>query len=705
MEFLEKIRKNLANSDILLGGGVLAVLILIVIPLPGAVLDALIIISLLSGMVILLTALSSQGPADFSVFPTLLLVMTIYRLAINVATTRMVLTQGANADSAMIEVFGTFVVGGGTGAGGYVVGFIIFLILTLVQILVITKGATRVSEVAARFALDSLPGRQMAIDADLTGGYIDEREARKRRENLNKESSFYGAMDGASKFVQGDVRLGLVITLINILGGLIVGVSIMGLAFAEALEIYTRFTIGDGLVSQIPALLISTATGIIVSRSVSEDSLPEEINKQVLSNANILYVTGAILVLTGFLPGFPTVALFGIGGGLLYLGSRFDRETKRKEDEEVKKQESQAEDKRPESYLQHLRTEPLELEVGYNLIPLVDPKSGGTLLDQISRLRRTFAINSGLIVPPVRIRDNMNLEPGEYAIRLHGSVIADFKLEPDRLMAIDTGRIHGEIEGATEFQEPTYGLRAFWIHPEQKADAEEKGYDVVDPATVIATHLSSVIQENSAEIMERQQIKSIVDSVREENPVIVDEVLNEKKVPLATIQKVLQHLLRENVSIRNMGRILEGIADNAEVSRGDPLAISEAVRYMIRRQIAADYVDENKVLSAISVDLGLDRKLRDAIIRDEEEGMLLNLKPDQQQALLESISVEAKKALDRQLPVVLICSRAIRPAMYFLLKRSVQAKNLAVLAQEEIPEDVKVEFLGQVGMKKEAATA
>ncbi len=696
---LEKIRPYVQNSEFSLGLGVVFILILIVIPLPGPLLDALIAISLLSGILILMTALSSTSPAEFSVFPTLLLITTIYRLAVNVSATRMILTKGAASNSAMIEAFGTFVVGGGGDTGGYVIGVIIFLILTLVQIIVITKGATRVSEVAARFALDSLPGKQLAIDSDLAAGYIDEKEARKRRENLQKEMYFFGAMDGASKFIQGDVRLSLIVTAINIVGGLIIGMTIRNEPFTTALGTYTKFTIGDGLVNQIPALLISTATGIIVSRSVGENPLNVELRQQLFANPKILYVVGGIMFLAGFIPGFPKIALFSLGALIIYLGTRIEKTAKLEADKEKKRESDMGEEKKPESYLQHLKTEPLEVEIGYNLIPLVDPKAGGSLLDQISRLRRRFAMESGLIVPPVRIRDNMNLEPGEYIIKLQGSVIGGSKLEPDKLMAIDTGRVTAVLQGLTSFTEPTYNLQAYWISPEQKTDAESGGYDVVDPSTVIATHLSSIIQQNAPEIMGRQEVKSIIDSIKEENPVVVDEVLTEKKISLGQIQSVLQNLLKENVSIRNMVKILEAISNNAVRTGGDPYLLTEAVRQSLRRQIVGDFTDESGKLKSITVEPAIDRRLREGIHRDPEEGFVMALKPDFQLALREALQQEYQNAQKTGMYPVFLCSRAIRAGIFYILERLYPSRNFTVLAHEEIPGDVTIEVAGQVSLR------
>ena len=699
-ELLEQLTKHFKSTETVLGLGVVFILVLIIVPLPGMILDVLIAISLLSAILILMTSLGTNSPAEFTAFPTLLLITTIYRLAVNISTTRMILTEGDQADSALVSAFGSFVVGGGNSMGSYVVGIIIFLILTLVLIIVITKGATRVSEVAARFALDSLPGKQLAIDSDQQAGYIDEREARKRRNLLQTEMNFYGAMDGASKFVQGDVRLGLVITAINILGGLILGVTIQGESFTEALEIYTRFTIGDGLVSQIPALLISAATGIIVSRSTSEDSLPEDLKTQLLSNTGILYVTGGFLILAGLLPGFPLIAMASLGGGLIYLGYQMDKSKQKAVEEEARQEQEKSEERKPESYLEHLRTEPLEVEIGYSLIPLVDPKQGGTLLDQISRLRRRFAMESGLIVPPVRIRDNMNLDAGEYNIKLQGSAIAGSNLEPEKLMAIDTGRTSGTLEGLASFQEPTYGLKAYWIDPTQKSEAEGMGFDVVDPSTVIATHLSSVIQQNSQEIMGRQEIKSIIDSVREDNPVVVDELMGKDGMTLGQVQTVLKNLLKEGVSIRNMTKILETVSDHLDRGQPrDPYLITESVRQALKRQIVGDLLGSDKKLRVITLDPGLDRRLREGIHRDPELGFVMSLKPEVQVALRDSLEDEVKKSQDAGRNAVFLTSSAVRAGIFYILERLFPIRNFAVLAHEEIPSDVEVEAVSQLSLR------
>ncbi len=692
MNFLRLLRKHVRSSDTILGIGLLFIMTLIVIPLPGYILDALIVISIFSALLIILTSMTASNPADFSVFPTLLLISTIYRLALNIATTRMILSFGSGASSKMIEVFGTFVVGGSSGAGSYVIGIIIFVTLTLVQLLVITKGSTRVSEVAARFTLDSLPGRQLAIDSDVAAGHLDQNEARKKREILQTEMSFYGAMDGASKFVQGDARFSIVMIVINILGGLIVGVSIRGESLSDALALYTRFTIGDGLVAALPSLMISTATGIIVSRSVGREALPTEIKKQLASNPTILYVISMILILAGFLPGFPFIALTGIGLLLFFLALQVDNRNelavsaKKQTDSQEVKDDPGA---KTENFMQQMKTETIELQVGYNLIPLVDKKQGGTLLDQISRLRRRFAMEQGLIIPPIRIRDNMGLEPDEYLILLYGNGLARSKVEVDRLLAIRGQRVTQDLNYPV-IREPSFGLHAYWISPEDKNLAEGLEYDVVDPSTVIATNLSKIISENSSEILGRLEVKSMLDSVKEDNTVIIDELLKEKKVTIGLIQKILQNLLKEGVAIRNLVRILETIANHCESSGKDPYLLTEFVRQGLRRQIISNYLDDSKTLRVIVIDPKMELKIREAIQRDPEEGFILTLKPELLIQIREALLKQYRNALNQSVFPIFLTSRSIRAAIFSLLERVVSAKNFAVISQEETIADMKI---------------
>ncbi len=705
----ENIKRQLQSSDAALGLGLLFILVLIIIPLPGYILDGLITISFVFAILIMMTSLASKNPADFSVFPTLLLITTIYRLALNVSTTRMILTKGAGASSSIIEVFGTFVVGGGGDSGSYIIGIIIFLILTLVQVLVITKGSTRVSEVAARFALDSLPGKQLAIDSDLAAGYINEETARKRREKLQREMGFYGAMDGASKFVQGDVRFGLVMIVINILGGLIVGTSIRGESITAALDIYTRFTIGDGLVSAIPALLISSATGIIVSRSVGGESLPDDLKKELFSNPRTLYMVGGIIAVASLIPGLPFFVMFAIGSLILFSAYQFDKNIQ-EEKPDSKSAKENATDQQPETYLEHLRSETLEVEIGYNLVPLVDKSTGGTLLDQISRLRKRFAREKGLIVPPVRVRDNMGLQPNEYLIRLQGSQIGKASVEPEKLMAIDTGRVTTKLSKekyGEPFPEPTYQLDAYWIGLDQKASTETAGYDVVDCSTVIATHLSNIIQKNSAEVMGRREIKSILDSLREHDPIIVDEVLTEKKISIGKIQAILQNLLKEDVAIRNMVRILEIIADTTDRLQGDLHLLSEAIRQNLRRQIMEDILTDKvdkKEIHCITMDPSVERILRNGIHRDPEEGFIIALHPEFQE-ILHSVLVEKyQKAQQEGHQSIFLCSSSVRAGLFRILERILTSHHFSVLAHEEIPPDISVKVIGNVAIPEKNPT-
>jgi flagellar biosynthesis protein FlhA len=494
----------------MLGIAVICVVMMLIVPMPGMILDSLIAVSLTIGLMILLTSMSVGSPADFSVFPTLLLATTVFRLALNVSTTRMILTKGSDADSYIIEAFSSFVLGGGTGQGRLVLGLIIYLILILVQIMVITKGATRISEVAARFTLDALPGKQLSVDNELSANLITEEEARAKRKKIDDEANFYGAMDGASKFVQGDVRVGLIITAINMIGGFIVGMAIHGDKFNEALNIYISFTIGDGLVSQIPALLITTATGMIVTRAVGEKDMPTEIKEQLLQNPNILWVVGGSLIASSLVPGFPTLTLIIIGSMIVTLAYVVQtKQTKEKEMEKISKEEIDTGPRKPADYVGYVKVDPLEIELGYSLTPLVNPKRGGTLLEQIANLREKFASEMGLIVPPIRIRDNMELAPELYVIKVLGTQVAMGEIQAEKLMAMDTGKATDEIDG-TKFTEPTYKKPAIWIDLDKRQEAEMKGYSVVAPETILITHLTEIINSHASELLGRQQVQLII---------------------------------------------------------------------------------------------------------------------------------------------------------------------------------------------------
>ncbi len=668
------------KTDILMGIGIIAVVAMLVIPLPTFLLDLLMAISIMVGLLILMIVMFVNRAFDFSVFPSLLLVTTVFRLALNVSSTRLILLNGAAFDGKIVRTFGEFVVG-----GNYVVGFIIFIILVAVQFIVITKGATRTAEVAARFTLDAMPGKQMSIDADLSNGLITEDEARTRREEIRKEADFYGAMDGASKFVQGDVRVGIVITIINIIGGFIVGMVMRGETFQVALQTYTLLSIGDGLVAQIPSLLVTTATGIIVTRAISRENLGDDIADQLGSQPRALYITAGALGASVFIPGFPKIPLILLAAGLTALGFILTRT--REEDRllaEKQEKETAMKEHKPESVLPLIQVDPLEVEIGYNLIPLVDPEQGGTLLERVTNIRRRSALDMGLIVPPIRIRDNMELEPATYAILIKGVEVGRGELLVDRLMAMDPGTVVDKIEGE-EFIEPVFGLTAIWIDPEVRDTAESRGYTVVDCPTIVATHLTEVIKRHADEILGRQEVQKLIDNVREDYPAVVDEI--NEKMSLGEIQRVLQNLLRERISIRNMVTILETLASYGDHTK-DPGLLTEFVRTGLARQITSDYTDETNTLSVITVDPEIETIIRGSIHEDPVEGLVLGLDPQTHDTIVQSFLNAYRRSREMGFQPVYLVSPQIRSVTFTLLEREIP--DPVVLSYNEISNTVKV---------------
>ncbi|HOM10196.1 MAG TPA: flagellar biosynthesis protein FlhA, partial [Spirochaetota bacterium] len=578
------------KSDILLGIGVIAVVTMLVIPLPTFLLDFLMAISIMLGILILLVVMYVPRSFDFSVFPALLLITTVYRLALNVSSTRLILLQGAAFDGKIIRTFGEFVVG-----GNYVIGFIVFVILVAVQFVVITKGATRTAEVAARFTLDAMPAKLMSIDSDLSNGIINEEEALRRRREVRKEADFYGAMDGASKFVQGDVKVGIIITIVNIIGGFIIGMVMRGESFDVAVHTYTLLSIGDGLVAQIPSLLITTATGIIVTRAVSEDSLGKDLSAQLGSQPRALMLTAAALGLSAIIPGFPKITLILLALGIGALGYLLKQtEEEQIEKTKIEQKEAALKTHKPESVIPLIQVDPLEVEIGYSLIPLADPDQGGTLLDRITNIRRRSALEMGLIVPPIRIRDNMELAPQDYSILIKGVEVGHGSLQVGKLMAMDPGTVEEKIEGV-EFTEPVFNLKAIWIDPDNRDIAERRGYTVVDCPTIIATHLTEIIRRHADEILGRQEVQQLIDTIKNDYPAVVNELVGDKKLSIGEIQKVLQNLLRERVSIRNMVTILETLASYSDYTKDIGL-LTEYVRVALARQICREYADKNNTL-------------------------------------------------------------------------------------------------------------
>ncbi len=674
------------RTDLLIAIGVVAIVLMLIVPIPAMLLDFLIAVSFSIGLITLITVMYMGRAIDVSVFPSLLLVTTVYRLAVNVSSTRLILLKGPAFQGKIIRAFGQFVVG-----GNYVVGIIIFLIIIAVQFIVITKGATRVAEVAARFTLDAMPGKQMAIDADVAAGLITEEEAIKKRIDIQREADFYGAMDGASKFVQGDVKVGLLITFINIIGGLIVGMVMRGETIQSAVATYVMLTIGDGLVAQIPALMMSTATGIIVTRAVSQEDLGTELTSQLLTQPRILFIGAGFLLFLAILPGFPKIPLIFLGGILGVFGFYLRRGLKVKEEEKpALKKEKEEVMKGPESVLGLLHIDPIALEIGYNLIPLVDPEQGGDLLERVTMIRRQSAIELGLIFPPIRIRDNMRLEPNTYSIKIKGVEVGKGIIRMGKYLAMNPGNIQEKIEGE-ETVEPAFGLPAIWIDEAAREKAEKLGYTVVDAPSVIATHLTEVIKTYASEVLGRQDVQALLNSLSADYSAVVDEV-KKSGATIGDIQKVLKGLLREGVSIRDLVTIMETIADYFPTVK-DHDELVELVRQALSRQICQQYAGPEKKIPVITVSKEVEEEIRNSIVTTER-GKRFAMEPGEQKKLLTRIMEEVKKIRGKGLKPVFLTSPEIR-AIFSNIVSSI-VPNAAVLSSFEIVADIRLEAVGNV---------
>lgn len=676
--------KLLEKSDILLAVIVVTIVLMMIIPLKPALLDVLLTFNISFALIILMVSMFNKDALEFSIFPSLLLIMTLFRLALNVSTTRLILLYAEAGQ--VIEAFGTFVVG-----GNMVVGFVVFLILIVIQFIVITKGAERVSEVAARFTLDAMPGKQMAIDADLNTGLIDEKTARIRRQKIQDEANFYGAMDGASKFVKGDAIAGIIIIIINIVGGLIIGMVQRGMTLSEAVSIYTILTIGDGLVVQIPALLISTATGIVVTKSASEHSLGKDVGNQLFQHPKALGIAAIILFALGTigLPKLPMYSLAAFFGTLYFVF----RNSVKVESEDIEPEElREAEEiKKPENVIELLQVEKMEMELGYGLIPLVDAEQGGDLLDRIVMIRRQCAVELGFIVPPIRIRDNMQLKPNSYVIKIKGIQIASGELILDNYLAIGPD-IENDFElVGIDTVEPAFNLPAKWIETKDQDLAEQKGYTVVDPPSVLATHLTTVIKNHAFELLGRQEIQNIIDFVKESNPALVNELIPDL-MSIGDIQKVLSNLLKEQVSIRDMVTILETLADYAKVSRDNDV-LTEYVRQALRRQITKQYVDSDMSLKVLTLDPSIEEQLRESV-QQSEFGSYLALDPDIAQQIMEKLTHYYQTLTSQGITPIILCAPVLRIYFKRLVDRFIS--NLVVLSYNEIDSDVNVEVIGMV---------
>ncbi len=707
---LPSMRKQVQNySDIGVALLMVLIIIMMVVPLPTWLIDILLSMNITLGVVTLLVTFYVKRALDLSIFPTLLLISTLFRLSLNVSTTRLILLYG-NAGE-LINAFGNFVVG-----GNYVVGIIMFLILVIIQMLVITKGAERVAEVAARFTLDAMPGKQMSIDADLNSGLIDEQGAKQRRQDIQREADFYGAMDGASKFVKGDAIAGLIITTINIIGGLSIGIFMRGMDAAQAAGHYSLLTVGDGLVGQIPALLMSTAMGVIVTRAAASSELGPDLINSFTKYPRPLYIASGMLMSMGLIPGLPTVPFVTLSilmGGLGYAVSREASVQEIAAEEQAQApstgaqapagqpsagaqvpagqpEAQKAEPVSPEDVMKLLTVEPMEAEIGYAIIPLIDPAQGGDMLDRIGTIRKQMALEMGIVVPPIRIRDNIQIKPTEYILRVKGAEAGRGELLPDHYLAMNTGAAEEDLIGVPT-KEPAFGLPALWISPDLRDKAEAMGYTVVDAPSVLATHLSEVIKKNGAELLTRQEVQKLTDMVKETAPAVIDELLS--SLSLGEIQKVLQNLIREQIPIRDLVTIFEALADFGKMSRSVDF-LTERAREALSRLISLKIQGPDGVITAATLSPNWEQKIMAGVDGDLTRGWQLNLDPREVQKMISAISRAMDEMIVKNLPPVLLVHPDVRLIVRRLIEGSIN--NIFVVSYNEIVRGVQVKTVGMV---------
>ncbi|WP_455797383.1 flagellar biosynthesis protein FlhA [Clostridium butyricum] len=675
-----------SNLDVVIAFGVIGIVLMIIIPLPKIMLDLLLALNITISIVIILITMFTTNVLQLSVFPTLLLVTTLFRLGLNISSTRLILTE-ADAGT-IVSAFGDFVI-----RGNYVVGIIIFLIIVVIQFMVITNGAGRVSEVSARFTLDAMPGKQMSIDADLNSGMIDDAMAKKRRQDLQAEADFYGAMDGASKFVKGDAIAGIIVTIINIIGGIIIGVMFNGMDAGTAAQTYTKLTVGDGLVSQVPALLISTASGILVTRSGNDETFGDTVSNQLTAFPVATGIASAVMLFLGLVPNMPKIPFFVAAvamGGLTYL---LYKEDAAKQVEEVITEEEeimQQERKEPENVMNLISVEAMEVEIGYGLIPLADESSGGDLLQRIASVRRQCAIEMGIVVQPIRIRDNLQLKTNEYIIKIRGTKVVSSELMPSMLLCMDPTGENSDLPGIKTI-EPTFGLPAVWINKDQREDAEIKGLTVVDPTTVMVTHLTETIKNHSYELLGRQEVKLIVDNAKEKYSAVVEELIPDL-LTIGELQKVLQNLLREKVPIKDIVTIMESLADNARNTR-DLEVLTEYVRFSLSRTICNTVVDENRTINVVTLDPAIEDIVANNI-QKSVQGSFPTVDPDTTTKILGAIkdTVESVYFYNNQ-PIILV-SPNIRPVFRKLIE--MVFPQIMIISLNEVPNDVQINSEGVV---------
>lgn len=675
-------------GDGMIAIGVLLVVVMLLLPLPPLAIDTFLIFNLALSLIILLVTMYVKDPVEFSIFPALLLLVTLFRLALNVACCRVILLYGDSA-SAVVKAFGGFVVG-----GSYVVGLVIFIILIVIQYVVVTSGSQRIAEVAARFTLDAMPGKQMAIDADLNSGLINEDQARARRVQIQKEADFYGAMDGASKFVRGDATAAIIVILVNIIGGFIIGMVQQHMQFIRALQVYTLLTIGAGIAMQVSSLLLSTATGLIVSRAATDTDLGQDLSTQIFRQPRAIGIAAALLLSFVFVPAIPKIPFLLIAGSVGGIALTLRKASQRNEEEVKKNQQREALlKKKPESVFGMLKMDVLELEVGYGLIPLVNPEQGGSLLDRVTLIRRQLALDLGIIVPPIRIRDNVGLAPNEYVIKIKGVESIRRQVYLNHYLAINPGRVSEAIDGI-QTQEPVFNLPATWITELQKKRAELLGYTVVDVPSIIATHLSEIIRTQAASIITRQDVQGLVDNVKKEFPAVVDELIP-NLLTIGEVQKVLQGLLSERVSIRDLVTILETLADNAKTTK-DLDSLVGFVRIALSRQICRHLQGDDKSISVVTIDPQVEAIITEALRQQDQRQAILALEPDVIKKIFASLSAQLEKIVRLSKQPVVLASPNIRAAFRKLTERNFPSVH--VLSYNEVSTEQEIKSLGMVSL-------
>lgn len=674
-------------KDLFILVGIIGIVLLMILPIPTWLLDVLLVINISLSLMILLVAMNTKEALQFSIFPALLLITTLFRLSLNVSTTKLILGQAKAGH--VVATFGSWV-----SQGEPVIGFVVFLILVVVQFIVITKGSERVAEVAARFTLDAMPGKQMSIDADLNAGLINEQQARDRRRKIEREADFYGAMDGASKFVKGDAIASIIILIINLVGGFIIGMTIHGMPFQDALATYSILTIGDGLVSQIPALLISTAAGLIVTRASSEGNLADDITGQLFSYPKLIFIVAGTITLLGlFTPIGPWTTL-PFAGILVYAALRMQKNLNRKQvEQEQQEEEQQIEEVRsPESVINLLQVDPIEFEFGYGLIPLADTGQGGDLLDRIIMIRRQCALEMGLVVPVIRIRDNIQLKPNEYVIKIKGNVVGGGELLLNHYLAMSPGMDDESITGI-ETEEPAFGLPAIWIDESTKDRAEQSGYTVVDPPSVVATHLTEMIKKHAHELLGRQETKTLIDNLKENYAVLVDELIP-SVLSIGEVQKVLAKLLREKISIRDMVTIFEALADYGNYTK-DPDVLTEYVRQALSRQITQQFTQQGETMRVITVGPMLEKKIAESV-QQSEQGSYLALDPQSTQTMFQKLNEQINRLIQSGQQPIVLTSPTIRMYLRQVIERSMQ--DIPVLSYSELEPNVEIQSVGVVNL-------